>query len=235
VPPTLTPAFSLSLHHYASPNGRLHQFQALQPCCGSFLYKFRAFCTNWTRSLSSSRHTLSYSLAELPSQIIMSVPELRKGTLCLCDCGCNHQLSRWTRLRHQKQPLRVQPESPPPPKWRRITYSQAGQESFIIRPSKQKPSSTDNNSSISHSCADAGSSPSDHPQLHAPSPKFNPSLPLLDLPPALHLLQSPEDALTEASGLFVNDVLLNHHTRTYQTTNQSDDEDSEGCYALRTL
>jgi hypothetical protein len=122
----------------------------------------------------------------------------------------------------------VQPESPPPPKRRRITYSQAGQESFIIRPGKQKPSSTDNNSSISHSCADASSSPSDHPQLHAPSPEFNPSLPLLDLPPASHLLQSPEDALTEASGLFVNDVLPNHHTRTYQTTNQSDDEDSEG-------
>ena len=158
----------------------------------------------------------------------MSVPELRKGPLCLCNCGCNRQVSRWTKWRHQKPPLIVQPESHPPPKRRHIAHFQAGQESFVIRPGKQKQSSTDNNSSISHSRADAGSSPSDHPQLHAPSPKFNPSLPLLDLPPALNLLQSPGDALTDASGLFVNNVLPNLHTRTHRTTDQSDDEDSEG-------
>src|SRR5713226_2428776 len=45
---------------------------------------------------------------------------------------------------------------------------------------------------------------------------------------ASHLLQLPEDALTEASGLFLDDFLLDLHTRTHQTTDQSDDEDSEG-------
>jgi len=78
-----------------------------------------------------------------------------------------------------------------------------GQESFIITPDKQKRSRTDNISS-------------------------NPSLPLLDPPPASNLLQPPEDALTEASGLFLDDFLLDLHTRTHQTTDQSDDEDSEG-------
>ncbi|KAF8502333.1 hypothetical protein F5888DRAFT_1800813 [Russula emetica] len=80
--------------------------------------------------------------------------------------------------------LLMQRESPPPPKWRCIAHIQAGQESFIIRPGKQKQSRTDNNSSTSHSRADASSSSSDHPQLHAPSSEFNPSLPLLDPPPA---------------------------------------------------
>jgi hypothetical protein len=66
---------------------------------------------------------------------------------------------------------------------------------------------------------------SDHPQFSTPQlyapllDKFNPSPPLLDLPPASNLLQPPGDALTEASGLFVDDVLLNY---------QSNDEDSEG-------
>ena len=36
------------------------------------------------------------------------------------------------------------------------------------------------------------------------------------------------DALTEASGPFVHDYLLNLHTRNHRTTDQSDDEDSEG-------
>src|SRR5260221_9311741 len=34
--------------------------------------------------------------------------------------------------------------------------------------------------------------------------------------------------LTEASGLFLDNFLLDLHTRTHQTTDQSDDEDSEG-------
>jgi hypothetical protein len=67
------------------------------------------------------------------------------------------------------------------------------------------------------------------PQLHAPSfDDFDPSLSLLDPPPASNLLQPPVDALTEASGPFLDDVLLNLHTRTHRTTDQSDDEDSEG-------
>jgi len=78
-----------------------------------------------------------------------------------------------------------------------------GQESFIITPDKQKWSHTDNISS-------------------------NPSLPLLDPPLASNLLQPPEDALTEVSGLFLDDFLLDLHTRTHQTTDQSDDKDSEG-------
>ena len=110
------------------------------------------------------------------------------------------------KRRHQKPPLIVQPESRPPPKRRRIAHFQAGQESFTIRPGKQKQSSTDNNSSITPSRADAGPSPREHPQLHAPSPQVNPSQPLLDLPPASYLLQSPADALTDVSGLFVNNA-----------------------------
>jgi hypothetical protein len=119
----------------------------------------------------------------------------------------------------------VQPESPPAPKRRRIAHFQAGQESFIITLDKQKQSRTDNKPSTSHSRVNA----SDHPQLHAPSfDEFNPSLPLLDPPPASNLLQLPEDALTKVSGLSVDDSLLDLYTRTHWTTDQSDDEDSEG-------
>jgi hypothetical protein len=50
---------------------------------------------------------------------------------------------------------------------------------------------------------------------------------LLDPPPALNLLQSSGDARTEASGLFIDNVLLNLHARTHRTTDQSNDEDSE--------
>ena len=74
------------------------------------------------------------------------------------------------------------------------------QESSII---------TDNISFTAHSRVDA----SDHPQLPAPSFDDDP-------PPAS--FQPPGKALTEASGHFVND------TRTHRTTDQSDDEDSEG-------
>ena len=117
----------------------------------------------------------------------------------------------------------MQPESPPP-KWRRTAHFQAGQESFIIPPDKQKQSRTENIPSTSRSRVDA----SDHPQLHAPSPdEFSPSLPF-DPPPASNLLRPPGDALIEASGLFIDDVLLNLHTRTHRTTDQSDGEDSEG-------
>jgi hypothetical protein len=126
----------------------------------------------------------------------------------------------------------VQPESPPPPKRRRIAHFQAGQESFIVTPDKQKESRAENISSTSHSRVDASDHPQfSTPQLHAPSfDEIDPSLPLLDPPPASNLLQPPGDALTEASGLFVDDVDLdlNLHTWTPQTTDQSDDEDSEG-------
>jgi hypothetical protein len=133
-------------------------------------------------------------------------------------------------------------ESPPPPKRHRIAHFQAGQESFITRPRKQKQSRdsrgkekqsrTGDNSSTSHSHADASSSSSGHPrfstpQLHTSSFEFNPSLPLLDPPPAPDLLQSPGDARTEASGCSFDNILLNLHARTRRTANQSDDEDSE--------
>jgi len=62
---------------------------------------------------------------------------------------------------------------------------------------------------------DAGSSSSDDPQLHTPSFDFNPSLPL------------PDPQRTKVSGRFINDVLLNLHTWTHRTTNDSDNEDSE--------
>jgi hypothetical protein len=51
---------------------------------------------------------------------------------------------------------------------------------------------------------------------------------LPDPPPPSNLLQSPGDALAEASDLFINDFLLNLHSWTHQTTDQSNDEDSEG-------
>jgi hypothetical protein len=38
---------------------------------------------------------------------------------------------------------------------------------------------------------------------------------------------SPGDAHTQASGLLLDNILLNRHTRTHQTTDQSNDEDSE--------
>jgi len=144
----------------------------------------------------------------------------------ICRCGCNRSVSQLTAWRHEHR-TETRPESPPPPKRRRIAHFQAGQESFIITPDKQKQSRTDNISSTSHSRVDA----SDHPQFSTPAPsfdEFNPSLPLLDPPPASNLLQPPEDALTEASGLFVDDFLLNLHTRTHRTTDQSNDVDSEG-------
>src|SRR5713226_1278248 len=89
----------------------------------------------------------------------------------ICRCGCNRSVSQSTAWRHEHR-IETRPESPPPPKWRRTAHFQVGQESFIITPDKQKQSHTDNISS-------------------------NPSLPLLDPPPASNVLQPPEDALTE--------------------------------------
>jgi hypothetical protein len=177
--------------------------------------------------LSSSQHTLSCSLAELPSQIVMPEPESkRKDPYRICGCGCNCLLSRSAVYRHERSLA-----SPPPLKRRRIAHVQGGQESFITRPRKEKQSRTGNNSSTFHSHADASSSSSDHsrfstPQVHSSSFEFNPSLPLLDPPAASNLLQSPGDQRTEASGLFVDNVSLNLHART-RRTGQSDDEDSE--------
>jgi hypothetical protein len=57
----------------------------------------------------------------------------------------------------------------------------------------------------------------------APPFEFNPSLPLLDPPPA----SSAGDALTEASVHFVDNVLLDLQARTHRTTDQNSDEDSE--------
>jgi len=73
--------------------------------------------------------------------------------------------------------------------------------------------------------ADASSSSSGHPQFHAPSSKFNPSLPFFDPPAALtNLPQSPGYACSIPSGQFVNDVPLNLHTRTRQAIDESDNE-----------
>jgi hypothetical protein len=104
---------------------------------------------------------------------------------------------------HHEHHIEICPELPFPPKWHCIAHFQVGQESFIIIPDKQKQSCTDNIFS-------------------------NPSLPLLDSPLASNLLQLPKDALTKVFGLFINDFLLNLHTWTHQTTDQSDDKDSEG-------
>jgi hypothetical protein len=56
-------------------------------------------------SLSSSLPTFGSSLAELPSQIVMSVPESGRNRRHVCSCGCNHSVSRLTEWRHQKKPL----------------------------------------------------------------------------------------------------------------------------------
>src|SRR5258708_15444998 len=90
---------------------------------------------------------------------------------CIWRCGCNHSVSQATAWRHEHR-IETHPESPPPPKQRRTAHFQVGQESFIITPDKQKWSRTDNIFS-------------------------NPSLPLLDPPPASNVLQPPEDALIE--------------------------------------
>src|SRR5258708_20351958 len=121
---------------------------------------------------------------------------------CIWRCGCNHSVSQATAWRHEHR-IETHPESPPPPKQRRTAHFQVGQEACIMTTKKQKWSRTDNIFS-------------------------NPSLPLLDPPHASNLLQPPEDALTEVSGLFLDDFLLDLHTWTHQTTDQSDDEDSEG-------
>jgi len=142
------------------------------------------------------------------------MPEPRKHPLYICSCGCNREVSRWT-VRHH---LAARLKSPPPPKRRRTTHPQVGQKPLTTGLGKQKRPRSENNSSTSHSRADAGSSSSNNPQFHAPSFEFNPSLPLLD---------PPGDALTEASGPTVDDILLNLHARTHRTTDQSDDEDAE--------
>jgi len=215
--PALSPPHSHS--HYTS-NGRLRQFQSLRsPVVILFYTSFVHFArTGHPRSLSSSQHIFSCSLADLPFQIIMSVRVPGKHRLRVCSCGCNRPVTRWTERRHKNSPLIVQPESPPPPKRRRVAHVQADQEFSIITPGKQKQSRTDNNSPASHSRADASSSSSDQSQLRAPSFEFNPSLPLLDLPGA---------ARTEVSGLPVDDIPLDLHARTHRTIDQSDDEDSE--------
>ena len=68
-----------------------------------------------------------------------------------------------------------------------------------------------------------------HPQLDAPGPSFdfNLSLPLVDPPAAFDSLQSPEDAHTKVSGRSLDDILLNLHTQTHRTSDDSDDEDLE--------
>ena len=157
----------------------------------------------------------------------MSVPKSRKH-LCMCGCECHRLVSRWMEWHHKTlhhSYLIAQLESPPPPdptppKRRCIAHFQAGQKSSIIGPGKQGQSCTDNNSATSHSRADASSSSRNcprfsTPQLHKPLFEFNPSLPLVDLPATLNLLQLPGDACTEASGHFVDNVLLNLHAQTH--------------------
>ncbi|KAF8503812.1 hypothetical protein F5888DRAFT_1631689 [Russula emetica] len=181
------------------------------------------YCQHWNLSYSFSMP--SRVPGAFGSWIVMFVPELKVQHLRKYTCGCNRQVSQSMAWRHMKNQssLSMQPESPSPLKQWCTAHFQAGQES-LITPDKQNQSRTDN-ISTTHSCVDA----SDHPQLHSPSfDEFSPSLPSLDPPLVSNLLQPPGDALTEASDLFVNNVLLNLHTWTHRTTDQSDDEDSEG-------
>jgi len=165
-------------------DGRLRRFQVLH---SPLVVRFR---------------TLNHPLADLPSEVLTSMPpKSLKNPLFLCPCGCNRLLTQWPIQQHLKLKLQAsigQHESPPPPKQHRITHFQA----------------------------DASSS-SGHPQLDVPLFEFNPSLPSVDPPAASDPLQSPVDAHTEASGRFVDDFLLNLHTQTHQTTDDSDSEDFE--------
>ena len=129
--------------------------------------------------------------------MVLSKPKPKSRKLYLCTCGCNRLVRRWTIRRHRIKKASV--ESPPPLKQRCIAHFQA----------------------------DTDSSSSDHPQLHAASFDFSFSLPSLDPPATLDLLQSPGDGRTLPSGRFVDNVLLSLHTRTHRTTDESDNEDSE--------
>ena len=136
-------------------------------------------CTGQPRTVSLSQHTLSWSLADSTSQIVMPVPKSTKHHLSACSCGCNKLVTQWTKQHHKILPLQPESLAPPPSKWCRTAHFQVGQES-IIRPGKQMQSRTDKNPFTFHSRTDASSSSSDNPQLHTPSFKFNPSLPWLD-------------------------------------------------------
>jgi len=57
--------------------------------------------------------------------------------------------------------------------------------------------------------------------------EINPSLPLADPLAASDSLQLPGDASTEVSSHVFDDVLLNLHTRTHQTTDDSNSKDFE--------
>ena len=208
--------------HHTSPDGFPRQSSSSHPCLGLFLSNFCAFCMNWTSAKSefvSALFDFLFLLNHLLRlTIIMSVPESRKSTIT-CGCGCNRMVSRSTKWCHKKEhppTFIVQLESPPSPKRRCIAHFQLGQESSIIRPNEQKQSRTDCNFSTSHSHINV-SSASDHSalQLHVSSFNSNTSLPSLNSPLASNLLQSPGDALTEASGPCLDNILLNLHARTH--------------------
>jgi len=117
------PALTTAPTHYTSPDSRLCQSCHSQPCCVFFLYKFvHPAQTGHPRTLSSSQHTFIFSLAKLPSQVVMSVPGSGKGQNRQCNCGCNCVVSLKTANRHeQEQWLEF-----PPSKRRRIAHFQAG-------------------------------------------------------------------------------------------------------------
>jgi len=117
-----------------------------------------------------------------------------------CICRCNRLVTRWTIWRHVLfSTIQHKSGSPPPCKRHRTGHFQV----------------------------DASSSSSGHPQFHAPSFKFNPSLPFLDVPEASNLLQSPGYARTIPSGCVVDDILLNIYAQTHWATNESNNKDSE--------
>lgn len=128
----------------------------------------------------------------------MLMPIPRKNIVRPCPCY-NHLLTQWLLWKHikairagAKAKTQAQAQAPPPPKQHHIANFQA----------------------------DASSSSSGHPQLHAPSFDFDP-------PADLGLLQSPEDACTVLSHRFINKVLLDLHAQTHQITDETDDKSSE--------
>jgi len=116
---------------------------------------------------------------------------MRAGAEAEAEAQAQAQAEAQAQAQAQAE-AQAQAQAPPPPKRRRITNFQA----------------------------DAGSSSSGHPQLHAPS--FD-----LDPPADLGLLQLPEDAHTVPSHRFIDEVLLDLHAWMHRITDETDDESSE--------
>ena len=137
------PALSLSVSHYASPDGRLHKFKAIpNPLVVLFVQASNILHELYANTAWVCLSTLwVILLLKLSFQIVMAWSK-QKCPSRICSCRCNRLVSPWTENR-----LKMMAVSPQPPKWRRITNFQVGKESLTIRSGKRKRSCMGNNSS----------------------------------------------------------------------------------------